>query len=142
MIHYLDTSAFVKRYVHEPGSLAVRALFRRGIVAVARITYAELFSAVARAWHLGVLPEAQRTTIFERIEADFSDLTIVEIRSSILHRVPDLVVRHPLRGYDAVQLAAALAIQERGGSVRFWSADEQLVAAAQAEGLRAVVPSA
>jgi uncharacterized protein len=141
LINYLDTSALAKRYLQEEGSSAVRALFRRGFIAVARITYAELLAAVARARHLGVITEAQRTSAFERIEEDFDDLTIIEIRPSLLRRVPELVVRHPLRGYDAVQLAAALAIREQGGSVRFWSADEQLVAAAKAEGLKALVPT-
>jgi hypothetical protein len=54
--------------------------------------------------------------------------------------VPGLVVRHALRGYDAVQLAAALAIRHEGGAVAFWSTDGDLVAAAQAEGLQGVVP--
>lgn len=141
MIHYLDTSALAKRYIEEPGSQAVRSMFRRGYVAVARITYAELLAAVARARHLGIITEAQRSSFFARIEEDFADLTVIEVRHSVLRRVPDLVVRYPLRGYDAVQLAAALAIREHGGSVRFWSADEQLVTAAAAEGLRAMVPS-
>ena len=80
-------------------------------------------------------------SLFERIERDFADLSIVEIRPATLRQVPALVVRHALRGYDAVQLAAALTIHERGGSLRFWSADDHLVSAALAEGLSAVVPS-
>ncbi len=141
MINYLDTSALAKRYLQEEGSAAVRALFRRGLVAVARITYAELLAAVARARHLDVISEQQRAAVFERVETDFADLTIIEIRPVTLRRVPELVVRHALRGYDVVQLAAALTIREQGGSVRFWSADAQLVAAARAEGLHAVVPA-
>ena len=59
---------------------------------------------------------------------------------SMLAIVPDLVVRHPLRGYDAVQLATALHVQASGTSVEFWSTDETLRVAALAEGLRVVVP--
>lgn len=140
MIEYLDTSALVKRYVGEAGSAAVRAIFRRGKIAVARVTYAELLAAVSRACRLAVISVDERVSIFARIEADFRDLTVIEIRAAVLQRVPELVVRHPLRGYDAVQLAAALTIHERGGSVRFWSADEPLAGAAVAEGLRSMVP--
>jgi predicted nucleic acid-binding protein len=140
LIHFLDTSALAKRYVTEPGSQEVRALFRRGVVAAARITQAELLAALARAWRLGVITEAQRATTFQRVAEDFAAFTIIEIRPMMLQRVAELVVRHPLRGYDAVQLAAALAVRDHGGSVRFWSADRQLVAAALAEGLGARVP--
>ena len=89
---------------------------------------------------LGATTEKHRSEFFARIDHDFGDLTIVEVRPPVLRRVPELVTRYPLRGYDAVQLAAALTIQAHGGSVRFWSADLQLVAAAEAEGLRAMVP--
>jgi predicted nucleic acid-binding protein len=141
LIHYFDTSALAKRYMEEPGSRTIRSVLRRGYAAVVRITYAELLAAVARACHLGAITAKHRSAFFARIEEDFGDLTIVEVRPPVLRRVPELVTRYPLRGYDAVQLAAALTIQDRGGSVRFWSADAQLVEAAEAEGLRAMVPS-
>jgi hypothetical protein len=54
--------------------------------------------------------------------------------------VPELVVRHPLRGYDAIQLATALHVQAAGTPVEFWSTDEALGVAALAEGLRVIVP--
>lgn len=142
MIEYFDTSALAKRYVTEPGSSAVRAAFRRGTIVVARITYAEVLAAVARACRLGAITSDRRIEAFARIEADFNDLTVIEVRAALLRRVPDLLVRHPLRGYDVVQLATALTIHERGGAVRFWSADGNLAGAAVAEGLRAVVPGA
>ncbi len=140
MIHYLDTSALAKRYVHEPGSDSVRAVCRRGRIVVARITFAELLAAIARACRDGVITEPQRGTLFARIDEDFADFTIIEIRPALLREVPGLVVRHPLRGYDAVQLAAALAVRAQGGSTQFWSADAQLANAARAEGLRTKIP--
>jgi predicted nucleic acid-binding protein len=59
----------------------------------------------------------------------------------MLARVRVLALRYPLRAYDAVQLAAALLLSERGPSVQFWSADGALVRAARTEGLRALVPT-
>lgn len=104
-------------------------------------TSAELAATVARACRMAVITEAQRDVILARIGSDFSKLNIVEIRASLVALVPALVVRHPLRGYDAIQLAAALAVRATGRSVEFWSADATLCQAAVAEGLSMVSPS-
>jgi hypothetical protein len=52
-----------------------------------------------------------------------------------------LARRHALRGYDAVQLAAALEIHSRAPSLTLLSADADLNAAATAEGLAADDPN-
>jgi hypothetical protein len=64
----------------------------------------------------------------------------VEIRPALVALVPNLVARHPLRGYDAVQLAAALTVQASGHAVEPWCADATLCGAAAAEGLKVVSP--
>jgi len=138
VIYFLDTSALVKRYITAPGSAEVRALFRRSRrIAVARIASAELAAAVARQHREGVVAEATRDAILARLHRDFAQMTVVEVRAAMLARVPALVVRWPLRGYDAVQLAAALTLHATGASTTFWSSDGNLVAAALGEGLRA-----
>jgi predicted nucleic acid-binding protein len=142
VIRYLDTSALAKRYVDEPGSTVVRAVVRKGRIGVARVTHAELLATLARAWREGLLDEEQRDALFDRVEVDFKELIVVEVRPAIVRRVRDLVTRHPLRGYDAIQLAAALALRDEGAPIDFWSADGRLVAAARSEGLRATVPGA
>jgi uncharacterized protein len=138
MIYFLDTSALVKRYLTEPGSGQVRAIFRRRRpIAVARIASAELAAAVARQHREGAVTETSRDTILARLNRDFAQMTVVEVRAAMLSRVPALVVRWPLRGYGAVQLAAALTLHATGVSTTFWSSDANLVAAALGEGLRA-----
>ncbi|MBI5481762.1 MAG: type II toxin-antitoxin system VapC family toxin [Deltaproteobacteria bacterium] len=140
MTYYLDTSALAKRYVTEPGSVLVRALFRRQRpIVVSRIAYAELAAAVARQCREGVLPGAARDAILARLDRDLAQILVLDVRASTLGPVAGLVVRHPLRGFDAVHLASALALAARGGSVDFWSADRRLVVAARAEGLRATL---
>lgn len=140
MIRYFDTSALAKRYLAEAGSAHVRSAFRSDRVVVARVTYAELLAALAGARRRGVIDEAERAASFARVDDDFRVLTIVEIRAATLRRIPELVMRHALRGYDAVQLAAALTVRDEGAAVDFWSADVDLVEAARAEGLRGTVP--
>ena len=140
MTYFLDSSALVKRYLPEPGTDLVRGLFRRRRrIAVSRIAYAELVAAVARAWRKKLLEEAARDTIFTAIDADFRGLDVTEVRRAIIDRIPTLVLRQPLRAYDAVQLASALTLKERGATVEFWGADDRLIIAARGEGLRAIL---
>jgi predicted nucleic acid-binding protein len=139
LIHYLDTSALVKRYVKEAGSTFVRSVFRSRSVATARIAYAEIAATLARLCREGRLDEAGRDRIYARLDADFTALSVVEIRAALVRGIPALVMRHPLRGYDAVHLAAALVIQGAGAAVTFWAADVNLTRSARAEGLRAVL---
>ncbi len=142
MIQYLDSSAFVKRYVGEPGSAAVRALFRgRHHLAMVRVGHAEVLASLARRCREGSLTSTARDDIFSDIRDDLQVMTIVEIRPALMARVSALVPKQPLRGYDAVHIAAALVLQDKGIPVRFWVADRTLAAAAVAEGLRTVVPA-
>jgi predicted nucleic acid-binding protein len=104
------------------------------------VTYPELAATLARAARLRVITDAQRDAVLARLALDFSRMQVIELRASMLDVVPRLVVRHPLRGYDAVQLASALHVQAAGSPVEFWSTDETLRAAALAEGLRVVAP--
>ena len=114
------------------------SLFRRKRpIAVARIASAELAAAVARQHREGALSETVRDAILARLGRDFAQMTVVEVRAAMLSRVPEIVVRWPLRGYDAVQLAAALTLRASGVSTTFWSSDGNLVTAALGEGLRA-----
>ena len=136
MIYYLDTSALVKRYVAEEGSRSVRQVVRKRSVAVSRIAYAEIAAAIARLEREERIGRAQRERIFARLDEDFSGFVLVEVRAATVRRVRELVVQTALRGYDAVHLASALVIKERGAAVDFWSADRALVTAAVASGLK------
>ncbi|MFQ5830631.1 MAG: type II toxin-antitoxin system VapC family toxin [Candidatus Methylomirabilia bacterium] len=61
----------------------------------------------------------------------------------MIHKAMDLIQAHPLRAYDAVQLASALtlAMLPHGMTLTFVSADEALLAVAQRRGLSTVNPS-
>jgi len=135
VIEFFDTSALAKRYLPEPGSPRVRALLARGDVVVSVVAYAEVLAALARAWREGILDDDGYAKLTDRVEADFRALDVVLLRPSVLRHVRSLVTRHPLRGYDAIQLASALETRLRGSPVRFWCADAALTAAAAAEGL-------
>lgn len=140
MIYFLDTSALVKRYVTEPGSEQVRRLLRRKVdIALARITEAESYAAIARAVRMNVLTEDDRERAFEQIAEDIAAARVVEIRGRVVSAVRDLVVRWPLRGYDAIQLSCALRLQSENLAVAFWCADDELANAARGEGMRVTI---
>jgi hypothetical protein len=63
-------------------------------------------------------------------------LRLVELSRGVVLRARALLLRHPLRSGDAIQLASALFLQEAlGEPVRFAAYDQRLLTAAAAEGL-------
>ncbi len=66
-----------------------------------------------------------------------SGVSSVEVRGPVLSLAALLCERHPLRAYDAIQLASALRLGSEGGiAITFVCADDALHAAARAEDIR------
>lgn len=142
--YFLDTSAIVKRYVQEPGTTWIRGLTRRGApdpIYLARVTLVEVSSAITRRSRGGSVGAPQAAALLARFRQHFHGRYVtVEITSSLWDAAARLAERHALRAYDAVQLAAAIDISHRSqasglGPITLISADQQLNAAALAEGL-------
>ena len=77
-------------------------------------------------------------SLLDRLDGDFHKLVVVEIRIAIVERVRELVRRYPLRGYDAVQLSAALSLRARGATVDLWGSDGALLDAARGEAFKVI----
>ena len=131
MSHYfLDSSALLKRHVVEPGSRWVRAFTSPAVgheLFVAAIVRVEAVSA------LGV------RNLRLLIERQIGRCIVAEANDAVLQRACDLLERHALRAYDAVQLASALESNDRLQAralapITFFSADQRLLVAASAEG--------
>jgi predicted nucleic acid-binding protein len=142
--YFVDSSALVKRYVVERGTPWVRRLTRRSPgrrIYLARITAVEVTAAVARRRKGRTLTAAKASSILRRFRQHLAGrYTLIEISPALLDHAMRLANAHALRAYDAVQLAAALAIrqerQDAGFSpVTLISADQALNDAATAEGL-------
>lgn len=137
MILYLDTSALVKLYVEEQGTAAVvERVERAGAVVTVRVTYAEARAALARHRREGALNAAAHRQAVRELDAEWRTCNIVDISDPVVHRAGALAERHALRGYDAVQLAAALEVRRAGADVEFASFDTRLTRAARRETLR------
>jgi predicted nucleic acid-binding protein len=137
--YFLDTSAVVKRYVQETGTTWIRTLAAPAtgnFIYLARITEVEVTSALARRRGQPGLSVAQAVGALGLFRQDFAqDYRIAEITVSLLRRAALLADTHTLRGYDAVQLAAALEVRLQVPALILVSADGDLNTAAAAEGL-------
>lgn len=148
-VFYLDTSALVKRYAAEVGSdwvIALCASSAENVIVVARITYVEAAAAFAIKHRTGGMSPSDYEAVLAALQQDFAnDYALVEIEAALVKQAVDLTKRQKLRGYDAVQLAAALTLNKtltQGGfqALTFISADKELLQAAQQEGLVAENP--
>ena len=135
---YVDASALVKRYVMEAGSKEVIALLdASAAVATALVSRAEVAAAFARAVRVGVLADDAGRRAQRRFSREWPDLVRVPITEALVARAETLAWEHALRGYDAVQLAAALAWQDAlGQDVTLATFDKQLWEATARAGLR------
>ena len=143
--YFLDTSAVVKRYVQETGTAWIRTLAASAtghFIYLARITEVEVTSALARRRGQPGLSVAQARTALGLFRQDFAqDYRIAEITMPLLERAALLADTHTLRGYDAVQLAAALEVRFQVPLLILISADADLNTAASAEGLSVEDPN-
>jgi predicted nucleic acid-binding protein len=137
MILYLDASALVKRYVSEPGSEDVlRKIVEAQAVGTAAISRAEVTAALAKAARVGLLTREDAEAARQAFSQEWPDFIRLPITEPLLGHAADLAWDLGLRGYDAVQLAAAVAWQDAVGTpVSFATFDRQLWSASSRAGL-------
>jgi predicted nucleic acid-binding protein len=142
---FLDTSAIVKRYSPETGSGWIKAITNTIAghdITLAEITLAEVAAAVAAKARApgGITIEERDQALADFLRDCDEHYDLLSISREVIDLAVSLTQRHKLRGYDAVQLAGALIVNtellaEGLPSLTFVSADEDLVEAAEAEGL-------
>lgn len=142
--YFCDISAVVKRYVTETGSVWLTATIapKKGkYVFIARITFVEVVSAISRKQRGGHISAEDAAKAKNQFETDYaSEFVNVEISESLILEAARLAEKHALRGYDAVQLAAALETNAKRAArklppLTLLSADTELNAAAVSENL-------
>ncbi len=139
MTAFLDSSAIVKRYADEPESHLVQAVSEP--VFASDLAAVEVPAALWRKHRVDEISASEAQTLCQRFLADVSvsslnrNTVLMRVSEDILHEAIGLVARHPLRAYDAVQLASALAASRLMGGCTFGCFDRQLSTAAAIEGL-------
>lgn len=141
---YLDTSALVKRYAAEPGTAWVLTLTdprARHDIYTVRVTGPEVVAALFRKARNGEIRRADAVRASGNFRRDWlTQFQLVEVDDRVTDLAMDLAERHGLRGYDSVQLAAAVQLHRTRLAMRlttltFVSADVGQLRAAGAEGL-------
>lgn len=138
MIAYLDSSSIVSLYLNEQGrhETVRAAMAQADAVAACGIAYAEVRAALSRANRDGRLQPGAYQHVLADFHRDWPAFVRVAVSEGRIRGAGDLADSRALRGYDAVQLAAALTIRdETGDRVMFSAWDDGLCAAASDEGL-------
>ena len=147
---YLESSALVKRYSSERGSKFIIKLMQPSVgsrLYSVKITEVEVCAALTRKRKGLTMTAVGATKSISRFRRNFAVRFVKsDISDSILNEAIRLTDLYTLRGYDAVQLAAALEANNervsRGLSpLVFVSADAELNIAAQAEALAVENPN-
>ena len=139
--YFLDASALVKAYTHEPGSRWVRQVLGRSATRafISPLSGAEVLAAIARKERLEELDLATRDRVAAAFRKDYRRrFAHTALTASVIEKAMTLVLGHPLRGYDAVQLASALFLPAASSQLRsllFVSADSALLRVARQMGL-------
>ena len=136
---FADSSALVKLYSDEDGTELVRAV---EVMIVSQVARVEVPAALWRKQRMGELGPEQARLLTQDFEADYFGtadepprFAAVTATSGVIDGAAGLCAVHPLRAYDAVQLASAIAARNSEPACRTLAAfDPGLRRAAAAEG--------
>jgi len=113
--YFFDSSALVKYYVNEIGSNWVEAIIDAqppNKITIAQITGVEVVAAIARRVRAGMTSAADGTAAIQLFRGDFqAKFDVIPINAQLIEEAMNLAELHSLRGYDATQLAAAVAFE-------------------------------
>jgi predicted nucleic acid-binding protein len=135
---YFDTSALVKRYVDEPGSLEIRRLLRARRVMSSALLRVEVLSALRRRRDEAVLSTRAFARLLRRVEADDASWQLVPVSDEIVAAARIRVLQQSVRTLDAIHLASAEALHREGLRIPFVTADARQADAGRAIGLDVV----
>jgi predicted nucleic acid-binding protein len=143
-VAYFDTSALLKQYVTEVGSGWVNALLSSSsppAVFTSHLTVIEATCAFARRLREGTLSPGDHTKLLSAFNYDVTyKYNTIDVMPVTIDMACQLANKHPLRAYDAAQLATAWLSNQalvRAGRppLTFISADDRLIKIAVAESL-------
>lgn len=139
MIVYLDTSALVKLYVQEQASQDVREVTQQAeSIVTSRVAYSEACAALAQRRHDRRLAFLEFRDALEVLSQQWLTFGSVEVDE---YAAGEIAIKHTLRGFDAIHVAAALAVSAKVGkdTLIFSSFDSRQLEAAQGEGLKTTI---
>ncbi|MCC6227031.1 MAG: PIN domain-containing protein [Microthrixaceae bacterium] len=137
MITYVDTSTLLKRLLDEVGSARADVIWESAdVLASVAMVVVEARAALAAAERRGRLTVREHRAAKAGLADLLDEVAIAGITEELVATAADLAEEEALRGYDAVHLAAALAV----GAQVLTSSDSALCAAAERRGLHVANP--
>jgi uncharacterized protein len=143
--YFLDSTAFAKLFVQEPGTDALIRLMEtiednRKLIAAS--TPLEVYAAIRRRERAGDISAADASAAFEILRIEAARMVQEPLNPAVLEAARQLLDRTKLRWAETLQLGAALVAREmfRGTEIVFVSASSMLLEAARAEGFQALDP--
>jgi predicted nucleic acid-binding protein len=113
MILYADTSALVKRYILESGSLEIASVFEKAeFIGTSILTKIEMASAISKAVKMDWLHTDEAEKAWHSFQTEWPAFTRLTVSPPLIERAARLALDHGLRGYDAAHLAASVSWQE------------------------------
>lgn len=130
---YFDTSALIKLIIDEDGSAHAAELWERADLLVSgQLIYPEARAAVATALRGRRLSHPGYKLAVAALEDSYASMQIIGVDEALARTAGELAAEHGLRGYDAVHLASALAVNATDVLLATW--DKSLATAALATG--------
>lgn len=127
---YLDTSALIRIYTQEPDhQKVVTEKGQASGVVCHDITYVEAIAALSGRRTVKLLSAREYQTAIHAFQNDWPTFRHIGIDDQLLQDAAALAQAHPLRAYDAMHLAAALAVAPLG--IQFMTFDVTLRAIAE-----------
>lgn len=145
MSHFADSSAVVKLYADESGSDEIRALTT---LVISDLTRVEVPAALWRKERLGFLGTDLVHVLIDEFESAVDptrETVCALVNTSVTEPLIDSAARltgvHRLRGYDAVQLATAIAVRDADPSCDTFAAFDRDLRIAAAHNGFALLPA-
>lgn len=143
--YYLDSSAWLKRYVREAGSRWIGKLFDGGPrLACSTLGAIEVIATLARRQRAGDLTARAFDRAAGETEADFERFIQIDLAGDVLGIARSLPRIYALRASDTVHLASAMSLrqvaEERQEILVFVTSDAELGTAATLARFPVVAP--
>ena len=143
--YFLESTAFAKLFVQEPGTDAMIRLMesvednRKLIAASAPL---EVYSAIRRRARSGGISNEDANAALEILRIEAARMVQEPLNPAVLEAARQLIDRAELRWPDAIQLGAAIVAREmfQGTEIIFVSASANLLDVARTEGFNVLDP--
>ena len=144
--YFLESTAFAKLFVQEPGTDALIRLMEavednRKLISAS--TPLEVYAAIRRRERAGSITAENATAALDILRLEAARTVQEPLNPAVLEAARQLLDRTALRWPDALQLGAAIVARDmfQGTEIIFVSASEPLLEAAKTEGFNTLDPS-